>query len=1104
MECISALDNSRARRGDLQASGLAAMVWYVLRLALLFLVTGMAAVQVVAKPAEVAAININNWNSGEYHFFWNDGTFSNYSIMDNKFVAVSGKIIREIGIDSVFSNDVNRAWPKDSSGSPKQVVATMPQSGGYYDLYFFSDGTASAFNKKHKYFELNNQTAGAWFNGTWPTENGKVKTVSAILINKWNLNEYHFFWDDGTFSNYSIMENKFVEVSGKIIRKIGIDSAMSSNGKRPWPKDSSGSPKQVVATIPQSGGDYDLYFFSDGTASAFNKKHKYFELNNQTAGAWFNDTWPQVEDIKTTANLLNCKYGEDCHLPSGYNSINFITKGGDWAENIHLPKALREGDKVTIHSFAGDNSNIYIEGVLVGAIKTGEVWEFVVRKESGKMIWCNTKSIYSLLVSGVDILNSKNIYIPLDYKDESGRNTIRLKINGIDLDNASDFTVSSSNTAVLNCNTGVNGVCAIAGVNGQAKILVQSKSNGSSKIEVDVFISEDTERLFSGEVKRDILSSLSWSHKNKDLFPDTELLNIDGITVPVDDQDAAGGKGITLTANGKSILNHPAFYLSLEPWSESFSYLGGVLRYNGKKGLNLIYIRRIGSGEIVKKLTINVGEEGRNVSFQSSNLVNQEKLTALTWYRSSVITSDLMTQFGVATPNTYINTENKSGFYFHVNGQSLKYSTRFYAELDVNESDPSVLKWRSDRGDFEILGLGKAKIIFKDKIRREDVKSFMVIVKGSGEVEFLDDSKYNPLIHNIKNVNVKVATENNNPFQIYANGLMQAPVYVEVAVQNKITGNWVELSDIKTTSGNSLVYFYDYNLGPQKGVGSFLDIDNKGISSGFYSADWKVSRFKNEFENTMPMSGYSDSSTSPELSSQENKLRAGYFDGLNRYVYYVTSERSNNSKKLCVRVGDNVNGDDYYHYSCSNSHDEFISIHAAPAKHYNINADFHYKEELETVDGGVDVIIHTLTPTARGHKIVKIENTGSYQNFNNFELLAVAHSIENRGDFRTSTMYLLRPSNGVVKHGYPVGVIASYSYLRLYDYNYNTDSGSLYFLNVVANKRYKRMSVHFVLGSVGLREEIVFMDNYGNKGKLVLDRKDLSWGSGAKLAYVIK
>lgn len=165
------------------------------------------------------------------------------------------------------------------------------------------------------------------------------------------------------------------------------------------------------------------------------------------------------------------------------------------------------------------------------------------------------------------------------------------------------------------------------------------------------------------------------------------------------------------------------------------------------------------------------------------------------------------------------------------------------------------------------------------------------------------ENPYDVSAHEIQEIVVRGAVPDEMPYTIDADGKARAPVYVWVKIRNKNTDKYVNLSDEGTANGFSLVTLYDYNKGPLPGIGSYLDIDN--LNTPNFSSNWKVRRSSQE-ELAMVAKGLGDT---------DDAVMPKYFDGWNRYTYYVTSTQRDTTKTLCARVGTAP----VYQYSCDNS-----------------------------------------------------------------------------------------------------------------------------------------------------------------------------------------
>jgi len=192
---------------------------------------------------------------------------------------------------------------------------------------------------------------------------------------------------------------------------------------------------------------------------------------------------------------------------------------------------------------------------------------------------------------------------------------------------------------------------------------------------------------------------------------------------------------------------------------------------------------------------------------------------------------------------------------------------------------------------------------------------------------------FDSVFQELENIRINV----NGTYQIIHIGdkwHTQVPITVWVKVRDKNTHEYVKITD-RDVNDSPLIMFYDYQLGPEANRQSYLDLD--GVGGLSFSRDWKISRLPFSDKKIMSASGDAIVSSGEDvISSTESALLTStveataaaetesYFDGWNRFTYYVTTTKPTTIKQLAARVG--VEG--AYQYTGSDGLDEYKSFKA--------------------------------------------------------------------------------------------------------------------------------------------------------------------------------
>ncbi|WP_172566110.1 hypothetical protein [Vibrio navarrensis] len=144
----------------------------------------------------VMAITPNPVLSDRRIFWWHDGSRSDWDNVQKKFVA------HEADQGSYFKQ---RGWPEG-----KKVVAIGPSPSLPYvrDIYWWSDGSSSTWDRVLETFLFHNSDEGFYFKWRgWP----KGKKVSAVGPNPLFADRLIYWWSDGSRSDWDDTKARFVD-----------------------------------------------------------------------------------------------------------------------------------------------------------------------------------------------------------------------------------------------------------------------------------------------------------------------------------------------------------------------------------------------------------------------------------------------------------------------------------------------------------------------------------------------------------------------------------------------------------------------------------------------------------------------------------------------------------------------------------------------------------------------------------------------------------------------------------------------------------------------------------------------------------------------------
>ncbi|WP_279487839.1 hypothetical protein [Aeromonas veronii] len=339
-------------------------------------------------------------------------------------------------------------------------------------------------------------------------------------------------------------------------------------------------------------------------------------------------------------------------------------------------------------------------------------------------------------------------------------------------------------------------------------------------------------------------------------------------------------------------------------------------------------------------------------------------LDSIRWIYNSTHIADsesknLITASSITVPTNYINSGNGNGIVLTLNGKYFANQSIF----SVRSSNESLLRLEPVyRNRFEVMGKpGLAEIIITRNIDDFVVKRLVVLIEEGAKAAIFSKQIFNEKIHNIRNFRFNRGSES-RPRYIYANGNMQAPIYIELEVEDKNTGDLVEVSDI--TADGSLINLYDLHTGPDKNKQSYLGWESSEGAN--YDKHWRVSRARSEFD----LGGYTLPSQQPMAEAEQDEpasaaSAAGNF--LNRYTYYVTTTEAVD-KIICANVGD------VYH-SCENGQDEFAKIVSITKKSYSLEDFIVTDNYFSSSFNPLKVRFIKLTPKS-GFYVRKIKDNG--------------------------------------------------------------------------------------------------------------------------------
>ncbi|MUH97700.1 hypothetical protein GNP63_14275 [Aliivibrio fischeri] len=182
----------------------------------------------------------------------------------------------------------------------------------------------------------------------------------------------------------------------------------------------------------------------------------------------------------------------------------------------------------------------------------------------------------------------------------------------------------------------------------------------------------------------------------------------------------------------------------------------------------------------------------------------------------------------------------------------------------------------------------------------------MLLISNISYAETLVAEYFDPSVHQVYNVKIGEITNINERYKIYANGLMQAPIDVELDIMSNI-GERVVLKNLIYKDGKPLINIYLKSYGNQNGV---LSEDQEHISG------WKISKIRNQYDNVLDGQEYDNNN---DGSSS------------NYSMFYATSVSTSPNELFCVKAGS--------YDSCKDELDSYANVTAISPRIYT-SSDF--------------------------------------------------------------------------------------------------------------------------------------------------------------------
>ncbi len=259
-----------------------------------------------AAPRQVEEILVDPiYNTDVSTFFWSDSASSD--------IASGGVFSDPIAINSISSQWRNRGWPE---GRRLLAIYDNPTAAGVKS-FFWDDDTYSDYNLSSQTFNVQvslHQARSFWSVAGWPLD----KKINAIFQNPTLPDAVMYFWDDGTYSEYNKLTQRFSDY----YNLLQPGSYWQAAG---WPQG-----KKVKAIYPNPEiSHFVMYFWDDGTYSDFDLSHQRFTGTVSIAQAgsyWQAKGWPE-SDIPD-GNRVQVTSVRSVPTPSGLHVIHTISGDG--------------------------------------------------------------------------------------------------------------------------------------------------------------------------------------------------------------------------------------------------------------------------------------------------------------------------------------------------------------------------------------------------------------------------------------------------------------------------------------------------------------------------------------------------------------------------------------------------------------------------------------------------------------------------------------------------------------------------------------------------------------------------------------------------------
>ncbi|WP_163835559.1 hypothetical protein [Spartinivicinus ruber] len=237
------------------------------------------------------------------------------------------------------------------------------------------------------------------------------------------------------------------------------------------------------------------------------------------------------------------------------------------------------------------------------------------------------------------------------------------------------------------------------------------------------------------------------------------------------------------------------------------------------------------------------------------------------------------------------------------------------------------------------------------------------IIIGAAFAGSLDADHYE-----IQDIRVETDLTHGQAYQIYANGKMQAPVYIKVKAINPTTRKPITIPTDELISAT-------YLFGKQSG----LNFTYNQYFSDSYDKHWFYTVTENQYQHTVPRSaGIIRRSVSSSETTIRNNPRLT--SGWSQLTYWVSTNETHYSKHVCAEVSIN-NGVTVS--SCDMLYDEYATISSIDPLQYraeDFSFDFHYLKNTDTWYVGY----WQLTPKDKQIKIYGLEWENPLQEGNHF------------------------------------------------------------------------------------------------------------------------